>query len=85
MWPKATKNVRGKSQPHQWKMSSKATNGKQPLKESTNLELLPAMTQSNLKFVMGKPMLTVDALYKQVKLMSTFVTTTSIITSWVKT
>jgi hypothetical protein len=66
-------------------MSSKATNGKQPLKESTNLELLPAMTQSNLEFVMGKPMLTVDALYKQVKLMSTFVTTTSIITSWVKT
>jgi hypothetical protein len=64
MWPKATKNVRGKSQPQQWKMSSKATNGKQPLKESTNLELLPAMTQSNLKFIMGKPMLTVDALYK---------------------
>jgi hypothetical protein len=45
-------------------MSSKATKGKQPLKESANLKLPPAMTQSNLKFVMGKLMLTADALDK---------------------
>jgi hypothetical protein len=45
-------------------MSSKATKGKQPLKLSANPKLLPAMTQSNPKFVMGKPMLTVDTLNK---------------------
>jgi hypothetical protein len=39
-------------------MSSKATKGKQPLQQST------AMTQVNLKFVMGQPMLTVDELVK---------------------
>jgi hypothetical protein len=45
-------------------MSSKATKGKQRMKESANPKLLPAMTQSNLKFVMGKPMLTADVLDK---------------------
>jgi hypothetical protein len=45
-------------------MSSKATKGKQPLKESANPKLPLAMTQSNPKFVMGKPMLTVDVLDK---------------------
>jgi hypothetical protein len=29
-----------------------------------NPKLLPAMTQSNPKFVMGKPMLTINALHK---------------------
>jgi hypothetical protein len=58
------KNVRVKSQPQQRKISSKATKAKQPLKESTNPKLLSAMTQSNLKFVMGKPMLTTDVLHK---------------------
>jgi hypothetical protein len=47
-------------------MSSKATKGKKPVKESkANLKLPTAMMQANPKFVMGKPMLTVDAL-KQV-------------------
>jgi hypothetical protein len=46
-------------------MSSKGTKGKKPLKESVaNLKLPSAMTQANLKFVMGKPILTVDALHK---------------------
>jgi hypothetical protein len=44
-------------------MSSKETKGKKPLKESeANLKLLIAMTHANLKFQMGKPMLTVDTL-----------------------
>jgi hypothetical protein len=47
-------------------MSSKATKGKKPMKESeTNPKSPTAMTQANPKFQMGKPMLTVDAL-KQV-------------------
>jgi hypothetical protein len=58
------KNVRGKSQLQRWKKSSKATKGNQPLKESANPKLSSAMMQSNLKFVMGKPMLTVDVLDK---------------------
>jgi hypothetical protein len=62
--PKATKNVHGKSQPQQRLISSKTTKGKQQLKESANLKMLSAMTQANLKFVLGKPMLTVDALHK---------------------
>jgi hypothetical protein len=45
-------------------MSSKATKGKQPLKESANPKLPPAMTQSNPKFVMGKLMLIVNTLDK---------------------
>jgi hypothetical protein len=45
-------------------MLSKATKGKQPLKESANLKLLLIITQSNPKFIMGKPMLTIDALDK---------------------
>jgi hypothetical protein len=49
---KTTKNVRGKSHLQQWKISSKITKGKQQLKQ------LPA----NPKFVMGRPMLTVDTL-----------------------
>jgi hypothetical protein len=37
--------------------------GKKPLKESkTNLNLPTAMTHANLKFRMGKPMLTIDTL-----------------------
>jgi hypothetical protein len=47
-------------------MSSNATKGKKPVKESeANPKLSTAMTQANSKFVIGKPMLTVDAL-KQV-------------------
>jgi hypothetical protein len=66
MQAKAMKNVRGKSHPQQRKMSSKATKGKKPMKESeVNPKLPTAMTQANPKFVMGKSMLTVDAL-KQV-------------------
>jgi hypothetical protein len=46
-------------------MSSKGTKGKKPLKELVaNLRLPSAMTQTNPKFIMGKPMLTVDALHK---------------------
>jgi hypothetical protein len=57
------KNVCGKSHPQQQKMSSKATKGKKLVKESeANPKLSIAMTQANPKFVMGKPMLTVDAL-----------------------
>jgi hypothetical protein len=59
------KNVRGKSLPQQWKMSSKETKGKKPLKDSVANPKLPlAMTQANPKFVMGKPMLTIDTLHK---------------------
>jgi hypothetical protein len=48
---------------------SKATKAKQPLKQlvtvmQANPKLPPAMTQVNPKFVMGKPMLTADALHK---------------------
>jgi hypothetical protein len=48
-------------------MSSEATKGKKPVKESEANPKLPAvMTQANPKFVMGKLMLTVNAL-KQCK------------------
>jgi hypothetical protein len=58
------KNVRDKSLPQQ-NMSSKGTKVKKPLKELVaNPKLLSAMTQANPKFIMGKPMLTVDALHK---------------------
>jgi hypothetical protein len=58
-----TKNVRAKSHPQQWKMSSKETKGKKPLKESeANPKLLTAMMHANPKFQMGKPMLTVITL-----------------------
>jgi hypothetical protein len=44
-------------------MSSKATKGKKPVKESeANPKLLTTTTQANLKIVMGKPMLTIDTL-----------------------
>jgi hypothetical protein len=44
-------------------MSSKETKGKRPLKESeANPKLPTAMTHANLKFQMGKPMLTADTL-----------------------
>jgi hypothetical protein len=57
------KNVRPKSNSQQWKMSSKETKGKKPLKESeANTKLPIAMTHANLKFQMGKLMLTVDTL-----------------------
>jgi hypothetical protein len=55
--PKTTKNVRGKTQPQQGKMSYKATMGKQPLLQTT-------MTQAIPKFVMGQPMLSVDVPHK---------------------
>jgi hypothetical protein len=59
----AMKNVHVKSHPQQRKMSSKATKGKKLVKESeANPELSTAMTQANPKFVLGKPILTVDAL-----------------------
>jgi hypothetical protein len=46
-------------------MSSKGTKGNKPLKESlANPKLSSAMTQANLKFVLGKPMLTVTVLHK---------------------
>jgi hypothetical protein len=45
-------------------MSSKTTKGKPQLKESANPKLPPAMTQANPKFVIGKPTLTIEALYK---------------------
>jgi hypothetical protein len=45
MQAKAIKNIRGKSHPQQQKMSSKATKGKKPVKESeANPKLLAAMT-----------------------------------------
>jgi hypothetical protein len=54
-----------KSLKQQWKMSSQGTKGKKPLKESVaNPKLSSSMTQANPKFVMGKPMLTIDALHK---------------------
>jgi hypothetical protein len=57
------KNVHTKSHSQQWKMSSKETKGKKPLKESeANPKLLIAVTHDNLKFQMGKPMLTVNTL-----------------------
>jgi hypothetical protein len=44
-------------------MSSKEIKGKKPLKESkANPELPTTMTHTNLKFQMGKPMLTVNTL-----------------------
>jgi hypothetical protein len=59
------KNVRDKSLLQQQKMSSKGTKGKKPLIESVDTPKLPlAVTQANLKFVMGKPMLIFDALHK---------------------
>jgi hypothetical protein len=45
-------------------MSSKTTKGKQQLKESANPKLSLAMTQANPKFIMGKPMLTINVLHK---------------------
>jgi hypothetical protein len=45
-------------------MSSKTTKGKQQLKESANLNLLPTMMQANSKFVTGKPILTINVLHK---------------------
>jgi hypothetical protein len=63
MQAKAMKNVHGKSHLHQQKMSSKATKGMKPVKESeANLKLPTAMMQANPKFVMVKPMLAVDML-----------------------
>jgi hypothetical protein len=60
---KATKNVRAKSHPQQHKISSKEIKSKKPLKESeANPKLPTAMTHANLKFQMGKPMLTVGRL-----------------------
>jgi hypothetical protein len=60
---KVMKNVRAKSHPQQRKMSSKETKGKKSLKESeANPKLLTAMTHANLKFQMGKLMLTVCTL-----------------------
>jgi hypothetical protein len=44
-------------------MSSKETKGKEPLKQSeANLKMPTTMMHANLKFQMGKPMLTVDTL-----------------------
>jgi hypothetical protein len=49
-------------------MFSKATKCKKPVKESeANPKLSTAMTQANPKFVMEKPMLTVDALKQEGK------------------
>jgi hypothetical protein len=45
-------------------MSSKTTKGKQQLKESANPKLPVAITEASPKFVMGKPILTVDTLHK---------------------
>jgi hypothetical protein len=60
---KAMKNVRGKSHPQQWKMSSKETKGKKPLKESeANPKLSIGVAHANLKFQMGKAILTIDTL-----------------------
>jgi hypothetical protein len=64
MQAKVTNNVHGKSHQQQW-MSSKATKGKKPVKQSeANPKLSIAVMQANPKFVMGKLMLTVDA-FKQ--------------------
>jgi hypothetical protein len=62
MQTKVIKNVCGKSHPQQRKMSSMATRGKKPVESEANPNLLTAMTQTNPKFVMGKLMLTIDAL-----------------------
>jgi hypothetical protein len=49
-------------------MSSKITKGKKPVKESeANLKLPTAMMQANLKFVMGRLMLTIDVLKQESK------------------
>jgi hypothetical protein len=46
-------------------MLSKGTKGKKPLKESVANPKLPSvMKQANPKFILGKPMFTVDALHK---------------------
>jgi hypothetical protein len=59
------KNVCGKSLPQQQKVSSNGTKDKKPLKELVaNLKLPSAMTQANPKFVLGKPMLTINVLHK---------------------
>jgi hypothetical protein len=55
--PKTVKNVHGKTQPQQRKMTSKATKGEQPLLSTT-------MMQANPKFVIGQPMLIADELRK---------------------
>jgi hypothetical protein len=63
MQAKAMKNVHGKSHSQQWKMSSNSTKGKKPVKELIANPMLPTtVTQANPKFVMGKPMLTVNTL-----------------------
>jgi hypothetical protein len=60
---KVMKNVCGKSQPQQRKMSSKEIKVKKPLKESeANPKLLIAMMHAKMKFQMGKPMLSVNTL-----------------------
>jgi hypothetical protein len=65
MQVKAMKNVHGKSHPQQRKISSKTTKGKQQLKQlPANPKFSTAMTQAKPKFVMGRPMLTVDTLHK---------------------
>jgi hypothetical protein len=65
MQAKVTKNVRGESRLQQRKISSKTTKGKQQLKQlPTNLKFLTTMMQINLKIIMGRPMLIVDALHK---------------------
>jgi hypothetical protein len=62
---KAMKNVRGKSHPQQRKFSSKITKGKQQLKQlPPNLKFSTAMMLANPKFVLGRLILTVDALHK---------------------
>jgi hypothetical protein len=59
------KNVRGKSLLQKRKMSSKGTKGKKLWREPiANPKLPSAMMQANPKFVIGKTMLTVDALHK---------------------
>jgi hypothetical protein len=46
-------------------MSSKETKGKKPMKETiANLKFSSAMMHANLKFVMGKLMLTIDVIHK---------------------
>jgi hypothetical protein len=65
MQVKAMKNVHGKSHPQQRNISSKTTKGKQQLKQlPANPKFSTAMTQAKPKFVMGRPMLTVDTLHK---------------------
>jgi hypothetical protein len=57
------KNVRANSHTQQRKMSLKETKGKKPPKESeANMKLPKAMMHANLKFQMGKSMLTVGTL-----------------------